>query len=155
MLGQISITVGAFLALIPLLTFMRGIVEYIKQGAQKRIEMFLKMKQSFNDNKHFQEISALLNDSMENPELKRFDKKLRGDYATFFEELALLRNSGLLKKELACYMFSYDAILCWDSKVFWDGMSKDDRYWGILRKFVEEMKEGSKSLDISKGKMRF
>lgn len=103
------------------------------------------MESKFQDEK-FREIRALLNkDDKENldenrQKLKAIPKRSRRDFAAFFEDIALMRNSGLITKEVACYMFSHDAIECWYSDEFWhDFKNKDDAHWGALRIFVEEM----------------
>jgi hypothetical protein len=103
------------------------------------------MENKFQGEK-FREIRALLNkDDKEEPgenkrTLKDIPKRTRRDFAAFFEGIALMRNSGLITKEVACNMFSHDAIECWYSDEFWhDFKNKDDAHWGALRLFVEEM----------------
>jgi hypothetical protein len=53
-------------------------------------------------------------------EYKRQGAQKKAEYFLgFFEEVALMMNSGLIRKEVAHYMFGYYAIHCWDSKNFW------------------------------------
>lgn len=82
--------------------------------------------------------------------LKDIPKRIRRDFAAFFEDIAFMRNAGLITKEVACNMFSHDAIECWYRDEFWyDFKNKDDAHWGALRLFVEEMAEIRPSLKLA------
>jgi hypothetical protein len=131
--------------LIGLSTFIVSVREKRRQGRQKRFELYLKMESKFQGEK-FREIRALLNkDDKEKLDenkraLRATPKRTRRDFAAFFESIALMRNSGLITKEVACNMFSHDAIECWYSDDFWhDFKNKDVSHWGALRLFAEEM----------------
>jgi len=123
--------------LVLLFTFIKGTIEYIRQGTLKRVELFLSLEKAFRENTDFQEIRNMI--AQNDPKVAELTKKRRRDYAAFFEIIALLINSGLIKKEIACYMFSSNAYLCWNNKYFWEGFEKNDLNWGMLRIFVEEM----------------
>jgi hypothetical protein len=138
--------------LILLLTFLKTTVEYIRQGTHKRVELFLQLDDRFQHNKNFQLIRNYI--QTKNPKISQVNKKMRSDYAGYFEQIALLTNSGVLKKEVACYMFSDDAIQCWECEEFWKDFDKSDSYWGLLRKFVEDMKAIRNKLKPSKNKLR-
>jgi hypothetical protein len=145
LLKDIATLIGG---LVLLLTFIKGTIEYARQGTQKRVELFLTIEKSFRENASFQEIRNLI--VKNNPEVSKIPKKLRSDYAGFFELIALLTNSGLLKKEVACYMLAADAILCWENEHFWKDFDKSDQHWGLLRIFVQEMKNLKPKLKITK-----
>jgi hypothetical protein len=136
--------------LVLLLTFIKGTIEYVRQGSQKRVELFLTLEKNFRENINFQEIRNLI--AKNNPKVAELPKKTRSDYAGFFELIALLTNSGVLKKEVACYIFSADAVLCWENEHFWKDFDKSDQHWGLLRVFVEEMKALRPKLKITKRK---
>lgn len=59
----------------------------------------------------------------------------------FFEEIALMMNSGLLKPRIAHYMFGYYAIACWKSEAFWSNMNRDSIYWALFKDFAEKMQQ--------------
>lgn len=72
-------------------------------------------------------------------------------FMRFFEELYLLMHSeNRMKKEISKYMFSYYAILAWDSENFWQRLSETTlesveslqsaEDWTLFRKYVEEMR---------------
>jgi hypothetical protein len=72
-------------------------------------------------------------------------------YLTFFEELALLHNSGLIRADVIYYMFGYYAVKCLDSENFWSDIKKSELYWGIFLCFARQMKsrlEAAKRDDI-------
>jgi hypothetical protein len=51
-------------------------------------------------------------------------------------------HSGVLKPDVALYMFSYEAIQCNESEHFWDGIGQDKKiYWGLLDAFANDMKK--------------
>ena len=126
-----------------LFTFIRSTAEYVRQGTQKRIELYLDIRKKFDANSKFTEIRNLLD--KEDRAITKISLKERQDYAAYFEEVAILMNSGVLKPDVAFYMFSYEAIQCWESELFWHGISRDqDYYWGLLRMFVTEMKQKRK-----------
>ena len=121
-----------------LLTVMKGVAEYRRQGKQKRVELYLELENRLLRNPDFQKIRNMINDK--DPAVGKLDHKLRSDYAGFFETIALMTNSGLMTKEVSCHMFSWDAIACWENKKFWEDFDTDDQYWGVLRVFVNDMK---------------
>jgi hypothetical protein len=60
-------------------------------------------------------------------------------YLTFFEEIAVLKNSRLINGDLAYYMFGYYATKCLESESFWSGMNKNDIFWNAFLRFATDM----------------
>jgi hypothetical protein len=77
----------------------RGVVEFALQGAQKRAEIFLKKQNEYFSNKSFNEIRTLLEN--DDDKLKLISIEEKRAYLTFFEEVAVLQNTGLIKPDLA------------------------------------------------------
>jgi hypothetical protein len=147
---DIATILGVIVALIALI---KGVYEYIKQGSQKRAEHFNEIRKKFKENDDFREIAVLaINDD---PELKEKYFKEKRDYLGLFEEVALAVNSGLIKPEIAQYMFGYYAIKCWKSDSFWTGLNRDSNYWIVFRKFVEKMQVIEDNFEYNERKMRF
>ena len=136
-----------------LVTFIVSVIEYRRQGRTKRVELYLQLEQRLIDNPEFSEIRKKLCNQDES--IKDIDHKLRADYAGFFETIALLTQSGFMKPEIACHMFSWDAITCWESDDFWQDFDKGDEYWGVLRHFVEDMKVCRPRIKSSSKKFKF
>jgi hypothetical protein len=81
--------------------------------------------------------SLLATDALELRD-KSFEEKRA--YLTFFEEIAILKNSKLLNSDLCYYMFGYYSILCYESNNFWSNINKDEVFWNVFLTFAEEMK---------------
>jgi hypothetical protein len=115
----------------------KGVVEFALQGRQKRAEIFLKKQGEYFGNKSFNEIRGLLENDA--PQLKDVGFEEKRAYLTFFEEIAVLKNSRLMNRDLAYYMFGYYATKCLESENFWSGMNKKDIFWNVFLRFATEM----------------
>ncbi|MDR2595509.1 MAG: hypothetical protein LBC87_12125 [Fibromonadaceae bacterium] len=144
-LETIAKIAGVIGVIIALLTFLRGIYEYGKQGCQKRAELFNTMRIKFKEKYIFKKIGDLLDTDDE--ELKDIPFADKRDFLGFFEEIALMMNSGLISKEVANYMFGYYAIKCWKSNNFWIGIEgsspyridRNSPYWRLFVEFTITM----------------
>lgn len=133
-------------------TLVKAVVEYVHQGAQKRAEQFGRMRVRFKDNSEFREICDLL--ESEDPKLADVPFKDKRDLLGFFEEVALLVNSGLMRPKVAHYMFGYYAIRCWESRHFWQDINRDSPYWALFRDFAGRMVEVEKRFVYRRGDIR-
>ncbi len=124
---------------IALATLIKGTLEYIKQGAVKRAELFLEMRDKYT--KFFYLFDMLdhqdTDEGCNKLRALQFEEKLR--FLGFYEELALMIESGLIRRGVAHYMFGYYAIVCWKSDHFWNEEDREDPYWRLFRLFVERM----------------
>ncbi|MBD2311481.1 hypothetical protein H6G20_07395 [Desertifilum sp. FACHB-1129] len=123
---------------------VKGLIEYMRQNAQKRAEYYTSMRERFKENDRFQELFEMLDN--DDPELAELPYHKKLDFLGFYEDIALMVNSGLLKKPVAHYMFAYYAIRCWESNNFWDNLNRDSPYWFLFRDFVNQMQKVEKSL---------
>ena len=142
--------IGAFVGLG---TLIKAVIEYARQGRQKRAEQFLQMRIRLYENSKFREICGLLTEG---------DKKLRDvpladrfDYLGLFEDVALMLNSNMIRPGVAHYMFGYFAILCWESEHFWHGLDRDGRYWSLFKDFAARMTEMEKKFSFDRRQLRF
>ncbi|MCC7092955.1 MAG: hypothetical protein HUU44_08175 [Ignavibacteriaceae bacterium] len=133
-------------ALVALFTLLFGILQYRKGLVQRRSEQFLKMRERYIDNKEFQGLFTLIENDDE--KLKTIPYKQKLKFLGFYEELALMKNSGLIKREVVFYMFAYHAIRIWQSENFWyitdnsgvaKVVNKESAYWFLFKKFAQEM----------------
>lgn len=115
----------------------RGVVEFQLQGKQKRAEIFLKKQGEFFGNVLFNDLRTLLESDSEELRTRPFEQKRA--YLTFFEEIAILKNSGLVNPDLAYYMFGYYAVRCLESQNFWYDINKADAFWNVFNRFAGEM----------------
>jgi hypothetical protein len=122
----------------------KGFREYQKQGSQKRTDLFLEMRRRYHE---FDDICANL-ESKFDPGSNEYIRKLsfarKRAFIGFYEELALMTQSGLINWQVAHYMFGYYAIKCFDSEIFWDreqnGLNSGDHYWRLFGAFVKRAK---------------
>lgn len=138
----ITAIVAAFGGLVGVVTLILALMEYARNNSQKRVEFYFELEKRLLQDPTFKQIRDLLHHRGGGAQGKISDIPWldRNDYAGFFENIAVLVKSGCLSKEVACYMFSQDAIRCWDSNEFWQGFLKDEPYWWVLRDFVAEMR---------------
>lgn len=142
-----------FGVVIALLALIKGLVEYIKQGSQKRAEHFLTIRKRLKENDVFKHICVLL--ETDDPELINVPFKDKRDFLGLFEEVAIGMNSGLIKLSVAHYMFGYYAIRCWESQYFWKDVNRDSIYWIVFKDFVKQMKEIEEAFQFKRRKFKF
>jgi hypothetical protein len=73
--------------------------------------------------------------------LRKISFQQKQHFIGFYEDIALAVNSGLLRPEVAHYMFAYYALRCWGSDNFWcdDSVNRESVYWSLFRDFVDKM----------------
>ena len=141
-------------AMVGVVLLFKSVREYQKQGAQKRADYFRGMIDKFKSNPYFLEISAML-DEQDNPKLAKVHYRVRRSYLNFFEELAIMVNSGLVQKELALYMFGYYAIRAHHNKYFREEFDFDGPYWSVFVKFAKKMETLQDSPKFKNGDFKF
>ncbi len=123
---------------ITLIAFMTGVVQYIRQGQQTRAAQFVEMRRRFLEDPSFREILNHL--ALDDPHLREISIQERRNFVGFMEEVALMVNSGILRPQVAHYMFGYYVLLVDSSTHFWEGLDKTSEYWAVFRAFAETMK---------------
>src|ERR1700731_1841586 len=87
-----------------IVTVIRAALEYSKQNLLARFEKYGELSKDWPDNKDIQEIIILLEDDPHGKLAKiHFSKKEA--FVGYYEEIALMVESGLLKERIAYYMF--------------------------------------------------
>jgi hypothetical protein len=152
-------TVGAAVGL---LTAWKSVDEYRRQGTIRRIEFFLEARKRLSENATYQEIINLL--ESDSGALSAIPIRAKISFVGFFEEIALLLNSRVIRDEVAHYMFGYYALKCWESKNFWILDERPQKpldnetepYWTLFREFIKRMEPmRSQLLTRSYRKQRF
>ena len=136
--------VGVIVALI---TLVKGVWEYILAGRQKRAEQFLAMSKRLYDETWFKDMCLMV--AEDNSKLATLSFREKQDFLGRFEEVALLMNSGLIRREVAHYFFGYYTILCWKSDNFWKGVNRDSSYWAVFKDFALQMMEVESKFSFS------
>jgi hypothetical protein len=134
----ITLLITGTVAFFTIISVLKGLVEYKKQGITKRTELFIQMRSRLREDRTFARICELLE---EDDELLRDIPLIEKDrFLGFFEELALMKNSGLINDRVALYMFGYYAIRCFESKNFWYNLNREEPLWSLFIDFAEQMK---------------
>jgi len=149
-LKDFAIIVGG---LVTIFAFLNGLLEYRRQGVQKRVEHFTLLRRRLKENPVFKEICAMM--FAEDPALAAFDAQGKRDFIGLLEEVALWVNSGLIRPELAHYMFGFYTVKCLDSKDFWANVTLDDVYWNLFHDFAREMKAKEQGFVYRRQNLRF
>lgn len=142
--AQITAIIAIITAGVGIFTLIKGLREYSMQGAQKRVDLFLEMRKRFKENADFKKMIILI--ATDNDELTTIDLREKYNYLGFFDEIAIMVNSGLIRKEVALYTFGYDVLQCWYSKKFWSNVRRDSLYWITFKHFAEQLKDLEKVL---------
>jgi hypothetical protein len=69
-------------------TLVKGLIEYMRQNAQKRAEHYISMREKFKENDRFQELFELLDS--DDPKLADFPYHKKLDFLGFYEDIALM-----------------------------------------------------------------
>ena len=149
-LKDFSIIIGG---LITIIAFANGLLEYRRQGAQKRVEHFTLLRRRLKENHIFKEICALM--FANDPRLADVNAQDKRDFIGLLEEVALMANSGLIRPELAHYMFGYYTVKCMESEDFWANLTLDETYWKLFHDFAKDMKAKESSHTYDRKKLRF
>lgn len=139
----LTLAIAGTAATVALATLIKAIIEYQRNATTKRLELFLTMRTRLRLDKEFVEICDLLEGDSE--KLRSIPLVQKDRFTGFFEELAIMRNSGLLNEQVTLYMFGYWAIRCNRSRNFWDGLNRDQALWSLFFHFAEEMEVAQKS----------
>jgi len=130
-------------------TLLKGLLDYRRSMVLRRIEYFAKMKEQFLKDTAFARLTELL--ETDDPELGEISARDKWRYLSFFEEVALLLRAGLIRKQLACYMFGYYALLCDRSQKFWStSFPKAVAYWLLFFDFVARMRPVERSKHLNR-----
>lgn len=114
-----------------LLAFFKGIIEYKRQGSEKRADRFFKLEKEFFYSECNKNICKLLeSDDVRLLEVGYEDKL---NFLGFLEQVALLVNSKLLRFEVANYVYGYYISKCANSVNFWtNDLDKTSPYWALF-----------------------
>ncbi|MBL8048485.1 MAG: hypothetical protein JNJ45_07375 [Chthonomonas sp.] len=133
---DIAIIAGGAIGFI---TLWQGIYQYAKQGRFTRVNQFVSMRRRFLEDETYRRIMALILEG--SPAVAAEPVLDRRALAGFFEELAIMMNSGVLKPEVVYYMFGSFALKIDESKGFWHGLDRDSHYWTVFRTLIADLRE--------------
>ena len=111
-----------------------------RQGRLNRFEKFQQMHSRYQEDSSIQVVlRSLYPEQIEGDKEKQSPATLEDklNFMGFYEELAIMVNSGLLRPETAYYTFGVDSGKFWEKETYWH----DDPTWKLFRSFVQDAKE--------------
>lgn len=129
----------------------KAVYEYTRQVAERRAQQFLVLRSTYTANPEFQRIISHLYGDADFSSIPLTD---RIQFMAFFEDIAFLVNSGLVRAEVASYMFGGDAIKAWTDDQFWPNDIREDPHWSLLRDFVQQMTALEERLPYASGQVK-
>jgi hypothetical protein len=145
---------GLVAAIVAGVTLLKALREYRRQGLQHRVEQFLTMRSRFKDNEHFSALCELLDAEEDADGLADYSYRAKRDLVGFFEELALMVNSEVLRLDVVHYMFGHYIIRCRKSKAFWSNMAPGDPYWAQFMDFADQLIASEQSFTFRRGTLK-
>jgi len=121
------------------LAFVSKSRDFITEPRQRRLDVYLQLSEEFDDAKIRKVRAALAAKGDEG--VTKLTIAQKNDYCAFFEELALVVYSRLMKMETAHYMFGEFLRECHERDAFWgDDFPRGDYYWSLFETFARDMK---------------
>jgi NDP-sugar pyrophosphorylase family protein len=126
-------------SIVAIITLIKGYLEYKLTSTQKRSEFYERLGTKLETDETLKLIIHYLETN--DTEIRNLARFERYKFLRFYEDIALIMNSDLIKPEIAHYMFSYYAVKCFDSDDFWHDIERNSIYWRVFNEFVEKMKK--------------
>ena len=117
----------------------QAVYAFSKQNRLARFDKYSELSKGWSADKDIQRIKRLIEEDPKG-ELSNLSAAEKEEYVAVFDEIALMVESRIVRKEIAFYMFGYYVIHCCDNEEFWTGMDKDSHYWSLFFRFAKEMK---------------
>jgi hypothetical protein len=122
--------------IVAIATFVKAVIEYVRQTTIKKFEKFQEMSRRFDDNADIQRIVLLLRSGSE--ELREMEVSRKEVFICFFEEISYMVNSKIMRPSVAFYSFGFYAYLCVDNERFWSNISCDEPFYRVFVDFCRE-----------------
>lgn len=131
--------------IVTIFVFFKGILEYSHQNAMRRLELFQSMRKRFEESAPIQRVREALESEKEDS-LAALSKKDKVDFLAFYEDLALMVDSGLMRSEIAQYWFSFYILMANDEQGFWADLDANLPYWKVVRQFATDMQRAEEKM---------
>jgi len=129
-------------AIIALLVFIKGVIEFAHLNTIRRYEKFHDMSVRFDKNRKIQAVCKLLHGTSPPSSLSKQDKEV---FICFLEEIYFMMNTPgwflrmfsrrIMNPDLALYTFGYYARLARDNNQFWQGLDRNEPLYAHFLEF--------------------
>lgn len=149
-LGDFGIAFALVAVFFPFLNTLRA---YNRNSRLQRAKHFNELNDRFLSDSNISNICRCLIE--DDPELLSVHYDHKAKFLRFYEEIAIARNSRLINRRLAHYMFGFYAIKCVESTHFWDfneegtiAPKKSRDYWRLFFLFADDMRREAREFDV-------
>jgi hypothetical protein len=122
--------------MIAIASFVKAVIEYVRQTTIKKFEKFQEMSRRFDETEDIQHIILLLRSGSE--ELRELEVSRKEVFICFFEEIAYMVSSKIMRESVAFYSFGFYAYLCVDNDRFWSNISRDEPFYRVFVDFCRK-----------------
>ena len=136
---NIKLIVTTLTIFIAMIALVKGVFEYTKNNQLARANVFLELRKRFKETSNFSRIIEYL-DSHDS-KLAQVSKSDKLKFLGFFDDLAILINSGLVDKIIANQTFGFYVQKAWENPdMWWEDNTKESEYRMLLLWLYNEFK---------------
>ena len=134
----VAITGGLSLV-VAVATLVKAVVEFKLQNSLKRFEKYQEMNEIYSRDATMTAMRDVLRAG--GVVLEKYDPIEKYKFMAFYEDIAVMCQSGLMRIEVAAYMFGYDARIAWVSQAFVAnlGDAREDPNWALFWSFCNRL----------------
>ena len=122
------------------IAFTKGVLEYTRKNTLDRALVYLELRKRFKETNSFAEIISYLDSNDDKLSKISISDKLK--FLGFFDDIAIMVNSGLLNKYIATQAFGFYIQKTWNNKhMWWETNKRDSEYRILLRNLNNMCKE--------------
>lgn len=125
-------------------TFLSGVWEYRRKQRWERAQIMIDMRRRFLETPDHRDILERLLD--DDPRIAEIPLPRRRSFAGFLEEVALLANSGLIRRRVALFLFGFYILKVADCDAFWTGIDRESVFWTQFRLFERQARKEARKL---------
>jgi hypothetical protein len=130
--------VGAYIAY---RSYQQRTAEIASKNKLDRFNNYLIANTYFENDKNINAVR----DAAESGNWSTVTKDHRYYFMAFYEQVALMMQSGLISEDAAFYIYGFELMRAYEDPEFWHNNDpKDDKYWELLRHLYERMFKYSK-----------
>ena len=120
------------------LAFLRTSRDFLTEPRQQRLAIYRQLAEEF-EKPTMRKVRVIIASGSDSS-VRELTITEKTDYCAFFEQLALVVYSRLLKAETAHYMYGDYVRRCYQRDAFWDEQCpRGDYYWSLFETFARDM----------------
>ena len=132
---------GGLSLIVAIGTLVKALAEFRLQNSLKRFEKYQAMNETYSTSITLTSMRDALRAGGE--PLEKYDVIEKYKFMAFYEDIAMMCQSGLMRMEVAAYLFGYDARLAASNSTFAAnlGNAREDPNWTLFWSFCDRLEE--------------